>query len=119
MIYIAHAGPAAAVVGPGNLRPRVNGQRKRIEGSAAAGDRHVGRGGRVTTRLRTGAGRGARSLSERFGHADTENHRADGNDDPLHPKGPFRQSRARTFYGVVVLQNGRHNFFLVVVAGGK
>jgi hypothetical protein len=59
MIYVANAGPAVADIGPGDLRSRIDGQRERIEGTAAPGDGDVGRGERVANRLRARAGRWA------------------------------------------------------------
>lgn len=56
MIDVPHARPAAAVIGPGNPGAGVNGQRERIKGPAAAGDRHISRGDWVAAGLGTRAG---------------------------------------------------------------
>ena len=56
VINVSHAGSTIPDIGPGNLGARIDGQRERIEGATAAGDRDVGGCDRVAIGLRSRRG---------------------------------------------------------------
>jgi hypothetical protein len=118
MIDVADTRPAAAVIGPGDPRARVDGQREWVEGPAAAGDGHVSRGDWVATRLRAWTGRGTRRLRQRLGRTRAEKNHAEDDDYPLGPKGSF-QSRLGGFCCAVLLEYGCHNVFVFVLLEGN
>jgi hypothetical protein len=116
MIYVAHACPTVAGIGPGNPRARINGQRERVEGTAAARDRDVGGSDWVATGLWAWAWRWARGLGDRLQRARAEKQCAEDKDYPVTQKGSFCQRLSRSGC-VILIENCRHNFFRFVVAG--